>query len=158
MAIHHYSLKVQWLGNTGTGTSEYRAYKRDFEVQHPNKPSIVGSADPAYRGDANRWNPEDLLVASASACHKLWYLHLCAVNQIQVLSYEDDAIGSMDDAHPSKRGHITQIILRPNIVLRQGNDLQLAQKLHEDAHHECMIANSVNFPILCEPTFHFDES
>ena len=39
---------------------------------------IAGSADPAFRGDRTRYNPEDLLVASLAACHMLWYLHLAA--------------------------------------------------------------------------------
>ena len=101
--------------------------------------------------------PEDLLVASASACHKLWYLHLCAVNHIHVVSYVDHALGFMEDTDPVKRGHFTQIILRPEVVLEKGADQEFAAKLHEEAHHECMIANSVNFSITCEASFSFAE-
>lgn len=119
MTIHEYEVKIQWEGNTGTGTSSYRSYKRDFSIHHPQKATIQGSSDPAYLGDVTRWNPEDLLVASASACHKLWYLHLCAVNHIHVLSYVDHALGFMEDTDPVKRGHFTQIILRPEIVLEK---------------------------------------
>jgi len=158
MALHQYSVQVQWEGNTGEGTASYQGYKRDFIVQHPDKKDILGSADPAYLGDSSRWNPEDLMVAAASACHKLWYLHLCAVNQIKVLSYIDQAVGYMDDADPIKRGHITQIILRPQIELDTESNLSLAYALHEKAHHECMIANSVNFPIACEASIQLKES
>ncbi len=157
MTIHKYEVKIQWEGNTGTGTSSYRSYKRDFSIQHPQKATIQGSSDPAYLGDVTRWNPEDLLVASASACHKLWYLHLCAVNHIHVVSYIDKALGFMEDADPVKRGHFTQITLRPEVVLEKGADQELAAKLHEEAHHECMIASSVNFPITCEASFSFAE-
>ncbi|MCR2632510.1 OsmC family peroxiredoxin, partial [Salmonella enterica] len=72
---HHYDVGVTWTGNTGKGTASYTAYARDHVIQSPGKPDIAGSADPAFRGDPARWNPEDLLVASLSACHKLWYLH-----------------------------------------------------------------------------------
>ncbi|MCU4413643.1 OsmC family protein [Acinetobacter sp. WU_MDCI_Axc73] len=157
MTIHQYNVDIRWTGNTGEGTASYQSYKRDFVIEHPQKPSILGSADSAYRGDLNRWNPEDLLVASASACHKLWYLHLCAVNDICVLDYVDHAVGFMDDAHLTKRGHITHIILKPHVVLKVGANLDIAHQLHEQAHHECMIANSVNFPILCEASFEISE-
>lgn len=153
MALHQYPLTMQWQGNTGLGTASYHSYKRDFVVQHPNKVDIAGSADPAYLGDPSRWNPEDLLVAATSACHQLWYLHLCAEHDICVLSYVDQAVGYMQDTDPVKRGHMTQVILRPHIQLSQGSDLALAQSLHHQAHHECMIANSVNFPVLCEATY-----
>jgi len=76
---HHYELTVRWTGNTGSGTSGYKNYKRDDEItSNAAKQPILGSSDPAFRGDSSRWNPEELLVASLSACHKLWYLHLCA--------------------------------------------------------------------------------
>ena len=151
MTIHQYCVNVQWTGNLGQGTTSYRAYHRNFEITHSDKEKILGSADPAYLGDKTRWNPEDLLVASASACHKLWYLHLCAVNQICVLEYCDHAEGYMQD---EGKGHITQIVLKPQIKLALGSNKTLAEALHQQAHHECMIANSVNFPIECEPTFY----
>lgn len=94
---HHYAVTVRWTGNTGSGTSGYRQYARDHLIQAQGKPDIPGSADPAFRGDPRRWNPEELLLASASACHKLWYLHLCAEAGIVVLDYEDHAEGTMID-------------------------------------------------------------
>ncbi|KFD11444.1 OsmC/Ohr family protein [Serratia marcescens subsp. marcescens ATCC 13880] len=92
---HHYQVAVTWQGNLGAGTEDYRAYGRDHLIGAAGKADIAGSADPAFRGDATRWNPEDLLVASLSACHKLWYLHLCATSGISVLAYQDDAVGVM---------------------------------------------------------------
>lgn len=150
MALHTYELDLQWCGNLGKGTSEYRGYSRHFTVQHALKPTILGSADPAYLGDAKRWNPEDLILASASACHQLWYLHLCAVNGVVVLEYTDHATASMQDQDVARRGHITEMTLKPKVIVAQGTDVALAQQLHTQAHHECMIANSVNFPIYCQ--------
>jgi len=87
---HRYAVVVKWTGNTGTGTSGYRNYERRHEIlAEGRKPLIPGSSDPAFRGDPTRWNPEELLVASLSACHKLWYLHLCAAAGIIVLAYID---------------------------------------------------------------------
>jgi organic hydroperoxide reductase OsmC/OhrA len=146
---HHYAVTVRWTGNRGTGTSGYRDYDRDHTIEAAGKAAIAGSADPAFRGDAARWNPEDLLVASASACHKLWYLHLCADAGIAVLDYVDDAQGTMIDS--PQRGCFKEIVLRPRVTIRAGDNANLATHLHHAAHEQCYIANSVNFPIRCEP-------
>ena len=111
--------------------------------------TFPGSSDAAFLGDAKRWNPEDLLVAAASACHKLWYLHLCSDAGIVVVDYRDDAEGTMLDS--PQQGRFSQIVLRPRVVIQAGGNAELAQQLHHAAHEKCYIANSVNFPILCEP-------
>ena len=153
---HKYRVSVQWIGNLGTGTSSYRAYGRDHTIRAGSKPDIPGSSDPAFRGDAARWNPEDLLVASASACHKLWYLHLCAEAGVAVLDYLDHAEGTMvDDA---QQGHFKEIVLRPHVIIQAGGDAGLAEHLHHAAHEMCYVANSVNFPIRCEPTIELSNS
>jgi len=146
---HKYQITVEWTGNRGTGTSSYRAYGRNHEISAGGKPAIPGSSDPAFMGDPARWNPEDLLVASVSACHKLWYLHLCADAGIAVLAYVDHAEGTMSDR--SEPGRFTQIVLRPQVTIRAGDDRSKAEHLHHVAHEKCYVANSVNFPILCEP-------
>ena len=146
---HKYQTTVEWTGNHGTGTSGYRAYGREHVIWSGNKPEIPGSSDPAFLGDPSRWNPEELLLASVSACHKLWYLHLCADAGIAVLAYVDQAEGTMTDrASPAK---FTEIVLRPQVTIRAGDDAAKAEHLHHVAHEKCYIANSVNFPILCEP-------
>ncbi|KMK19137.1 peroxiredoxin [Pluralibacter gergoviae] len=145
---HHYQVNIEWTGNTGSGTESYKTYRRDFTVSAENKPDIPGSSDPAFLGDAARWNPEDLLLASTSACHKLWYLHLCAEAGISVCSYVDRANGTMVEGI---KGRFTGITLKPVITLRPGDDLELAEELHHRAHKLCFIANSLNFPVTCEP-------
>ncbi|WP_028222021.1 OsmC family protein [Paraburkholderia oxyphila] len=147
---HHYTVTVQWTGNRGSGTSGYRDYVRDHTIEAAGKPAIAGSSDPAFRGDRDRWNPEELLVASASACHQLWYLHLCADAGIAVLAYVDEAQGTMIDS--AEEGRFREIVLRPRVTIRAGDNRSLAEQLHHAAHEKCYIANSVNFPIRCEPT------
>ena len=144
---HKYPVTVTWTGNAGTGTSGYKAYRRDHAIESAGKPPIPGSSDPTFLGDKTRWNPEDLLVASTSACHKLWYLHLCAEAGIAVLAYVDEAEGTMVEG---EKGRFTQIVLRPRVTVRAGDDVELAQRLHHHAHEQCFIANSLNFPVRCE--------
>ncbi|MFJ4386404.1 OsmC family protein [Pseudomonas sp. NPDC089408] len=149
MKEHQYEVQVTWTGNKGNGTSSYTAYTRDFNVEAPSKATLAGSADPAFRGDPQRWNPEDMLVASLSACHKLWYLHLCAVNGVNVLAYVDRPIGRMVEGDTHGKGRFTHVLLRPQVTISTGSDREVALRLHKDAHLECFVANSVNFPVEC---------
>jgi organic hydroperoxide reductase OsmC/OhrA len=150
-AEHRYEVTVEWTGNRGSGTSDYRAYGREHTISAAGKAPIAGSSDTAFRGDATRWNPEELLLASLSACHKLWYLHLCAANGIAVIAYVDRAMGTMAE-EPHGGGRFTRAVLRPHVTIRAGDDRALAARLHHDAHEKCFIASSVNFPVAAEPT------
>src|SRR5205814_6337653 len=100
----------------GTGTSGYREYDRAHEISSPGKPPIVGSSDPSFRGDATRYNPEELLVASLSTCHMLWYLHLAADAGIAVTAYADDARGTMLEADDGS-GRFARVVLRPTVTV-----------------------------------------
>ncbi|REC94809.1 OsmC family protein [Kushneria indalinina] len=146
---HQYQVTVLWQGGGDTGTTGYHDYGREHELRAPGKAPIAGSADPAFLGDKGRWNPEELLVGSLSACHKLWYLHLCAEAGVVVLAYEDHAEGEMDAA----LGRFTRVNLRPHITLSGESCEQRALELHDKAHDKCFIAASVNFEVNCQPVF-----
>jgi organic hydroperoxide reductase OsmC/OhrA len=147
--VHHYEVEVVWTGNRGPGTSAYTAYRRDHELRAPGKPVIAGSSDPRFRGDAARWNPEELLVASLSACHKLWYLHLCADAGVVVTSYVDRAEGIMIE-EDGGGGQFASVVLRPKVTIRPESDAALAERLHQAAHEKCFIARSASFPVTHE--------
>lgn len=147
---HHYKIHVVWTGNTGSGTKNYQSYERAHEIIVPGKPTIAGSSDPAFRGDKHRWNPEELLLASLSTCHKLWYLGLCAQAGIVVLAYEDKAEGFMVE-EPSGAGQFTEAVLKPRVTIAAESDVAMAHALHHKAHEMCFIARSVNFPVSNEP-------
>jgi organic hydroperoxide reductase OsmC/OhrA len=146
---HRYSVFLRWTGNQGRGTTSYRAYSRAHELSAEGKPVIDGSSDPAFRGDVARWNPEELLVASLSACHQLWYLHLCADAGIFVTAYEDEAEGVMVE-HGDGAGQFECVVLRPRVTVAAGADAKKARELHHAAHQKCFIARSVNFPVTHE--------
>lgn len=148
---HRYEIAMQWIGNAGTGTSGYRAYKRDHVIEADGKPAIPGSSDPMFRGDETRWNPEELLVAALSACHQLAYLHLCADAGVVVIAYEDRAEAVLAE-NAGGSGEFTRAVLRPKVTIAAGSDPKLALSLHEKAHGMCFIARSVRFPVTCEPT------
>lgn len=144
---HHYSLIMKWTGNRGEGTKNYRSYERAHVIYADGKPEIPGSSDPAFRGDKTRYNPEEMLVASLSSCHMLWYLHLCAVNGITVVDYIDQATGTMVETD-NGGGRFSEVILQPVITVMEPDKLALAESLHREANALCFIANSCNFPVL----------
>ena len=147
--LHRYQVQTTWTGNTGRGTADYRAYKRDHEIFVAGKTaSIPGSSDAAFRGDPARYNPEELLVSALSTCHMLSMLHLCADAGIIVTAYSDQASGIMaEDSDGS--GRFTEVTLHPAMTITDAGRIQEAQALHSKAHKICFIANSVNFPVHC---------
>ena len=153
---HRYTVGLNWTGNEGSGTASYRGYNRSHVLSGEGKPDIAGSSDPHFRGDAARWNPEELLVAALSACHQLAYLHLCAVNGVVVTAYEDAAEGVMVE-EPGGAGQFSSVVLRPRVTVSADSDAKKARALHHDAHAVCFIARSMNFPVTHEPVILVEE-
>lgn len=149
-----YVIEIRWTGNRGSGTDRYESYDREYDIIAGGKAPIRGSSDPDFRGDASRYNPEELLVASLSGCHMLWYLHLCADAGLCVTGYTDKAEGRMVVGRDGG-GRFDNVLLRPLVTLAPDSDLDYARALHGEAHTKCFIANSVNFPVRCEPEIQF---
>ncbi|MFJ8673307.1 OsmC family protein [Streptomyces sp. NPDC093589] len=155
---HTYDVTVEWTGNLGSGTDNYRSFSRDHEVLADGKAGIAASSDPAFRGDSARWNPEELLVASVAQCHMLWYLHLCAAGGVTVTDYEDSARGVMAMDESGGGGQITEVVLRPAVTVTDASMVEKARALHGDVSAVCFIARSVNFPIAHTPVIRVQES
>ena len=148
---HNYSILIKWTGNKGNGTSSYTAYDRSHSVIIENKPELLCSSDAAFRGDKTKYTPEELLVASISSCHMLWYLHLCSEAGVVITDYIDNAKGTMvvtDDGG----GHFTEVTLYPEVTIIDSSMEEKANELHKKANKLCFIANSCNFPIHHKPT------
>lgn len=147
---HRYRTQLEWIGNQGTGTADYASYGRDCTIAADGKGAAIDcSADPAFRGDPARYNPEELLVAALSSCHMLSYLAFAALNGVTVIGYRDSAEGEMEEA-PGGVGRFTRVTLRPKVTLAAGADVAKAEALHERAHEACFLARSVNFAVIVE--------
>ena len=147
---HNYQTHIQWTGNNGTGTSAYDAYARNYTLTAPNKIPLEASADTVFRGESDKYNPEEMLVAALSSCHMLWFLHLCADAGIQVMAYEDEAKGVLQEKEQGG-GHFAEVSLNPHVHILDEAQIDQANKLHSEAHKKCFIANSCNFPIHIKP-------
>jgi organic hydroperoxide reductase OsmC/OhrA len=144
---HEYASRLVWDGNE---TSSYTTYVRNHHVEIDGKPDLELSADPIFRGDATRPNPEDLFVAALSSCHLLSYLALCTRSKINILAYEDNASGIMT-IRPDGSGKFDEVTLRPVVTIARGQDERRAMELHDEAHQQCFIASSVSIPVEHKP-------
>lgn len=154
--VHSYRTALRWSGATGLG---YEAYDRDHDVTvlGPVAPPLELSADPAFRGEPDRLNPEQLLVAAASSCQLLSFLAVAARARLDVRSYVDDAHAVMPEDDPPMR--IARIELRPVVHLadtdRARPDHDRLRHLTDVAHRACFIAASLRSEVVIEPTFHW---
>jgi organic hydroperoxide reductase OsmC/OhrA len=152
--LHNYITTIQWTGNNGSGTSDYRAYSRSHTVLIDGKQEILCSSDPSFRGDKSKHNPEELFLASIASCHMLWFLHLCADEGIIVVDYLDNATGIMKETDDGG-GHFTEVTLNPQVTIINELQIDKANGLHSKANQLCFIANSCNFPIYHKPICNF---
>ena len=147
---HDFPARIVWTGNTGTGTSSYSAYERTWDLALPGKQTVHCSNDPMLGGDPAKYNPEDLLISALSACHMLWYLHLCSQAGVTVLEYVDVPTG-VGESEPSGKGRFVEAVLRPRIKITADSNADKARAIHDEIHNYCFIARSVNFPVRHEP-------
>jgi organic hydroperoxide reductase OsmC/OhrA len=146
---HRFDCRLVWTGASTGPIRSYESYDRAYRVEFDGKPTLLGSAAPAFRGNPSLHNPEDLLMASLAACHCLTYLALAARAKLEVVAYEDRATGTM--AKIDGRIRFREVTLRPRVWVVPGSDRERACVLHEQAHEGCFIANSVNFPVAHQP-------
>lgn len=150
LSEHRYAISLEWTGNRGEGTKTYRGYGRDHVIRAAGLPDLAGTADPTFHGDRDRWNPEQLLLTALSQCHMLSYLHVAVKHGITVVSYSDDAEGTLR-LNRDGSGEFTGAVLRPRVTVTADSSAAAAAELHAEANRLCFIARSVSFPVLHQP-------
>jgi organic hydroperoxide reductase OsmC/OhrA len=155
VADHKYKTTLHWSAEGGEGTKTYKSFARTHAITAKtkagaDKPAIVATS--AFHS-LDHYNPDEMLLASLSSCHMLWYLHLCSENAVVVMDYRDEAeiVLALD---AKGEGKISEATLRPRVTISSG-DAEVARALHKDAHAKCFVAKSVNFPVECEPEIIF---
>lgn len=141
---HHYDVRVTWRGRPATG------FDGRHEVTADGPPLLTADADVAFGGDRSRWSPEQSFTAALSQCHMLMYLFLCAAAGVEVVSYVDEAHGTMELADGTG-GRFREVVLRPRVCVAAGTRVETAMWLHDRANAMCYLARSVSFPVRHEP-------
>ena len=146
--VHEYQSQLRWSGSTAVG---YDDYQRAHSLRlPPARGEWSLSSDPAFRGDAELPNPEQLLLGAVSSCQLLMFLALAARSRVDVLGYEDAASADMPADETPMR--ITRIVLRPQILVVAGTRVDRVQRLVERAHEGCFVANTLNADVRVAAT------
>jgi len=146
MSEHHASIVWQRTSQDYT----YQTYNRAHEWRF-TAATVPASSSKEYRGEPERVNPEEALVAALSSCHMLTFLAIATKRKVSLDSYSDDAVGVMEK-NEAGRLAITRVTLRPKIVWSAGVTVspEDLDKMHHEAHEGCFIANSVTTKVTVE--------
>jgi organic hydroperoxide reductase OsmC/OhrA len=143
MAEHH--IVLNW--SRGNAAFTYETYPRNHTIAFKNGAPVTFSSSPAYKGDADKGDPEDLLLAALSSCHMLSFLAIAAKKKVTLDSYQDDAVVFLEN--DNGKFWMARVILRPKIV--SNADAATLAEIHHLAHQACFIANSVKTDVRVEP-------
>lgn len=146
---HRFECRLIWTGSEKSKDFNYNTFSREYQILVDGKATITGSSAPAFFGDTALHNPEDLLVGALSACHMLTYLAVCSRSGVEVVHYEDHAYGVL--ARIDKVTRFSTVVLRPKVTISESSDMEKARALHDKAHANCFVGNSVNFEVQYEP-------
>lgn len=144
---HIYKINLEWLGKL-TISKRFK-YDKTYQINFKNKPSITGSADPVFHGNADLYNPEEMLISALASCHMMSFFYLCSVHKIKIESYQDTPEGTLK-INPNGSGQFEQVTLKPQIITNE--EKNKVQELFIKAKEYCFIARSCNFQILLEPS------
>lgn len=152
MAFKHiFKLALNWFSTEKIPSPKFKVYSKSHRISIEGKADLEISAAKVFKGDPALYNPEDLLLSSLVSCHMMSYLYVCAQNNIEVLSYSDHAEATLE-VDSDGTGRFVEVILKPEVVILNQDQIALALDLHKKANQLCFIANSCNFPVLHYPT------
>lgn len=149
-----FNVSVTWKSH---GKTENSSFSRDHIVSAAGMPDLAGSSAKEFKGSANRWNPEQLLLAALTQCHMMTFLYLAHQRGVNVLSYTDNSIGTVTRDSDGVGGSFTQIDLRPHTVVAVHDAsapelLEQIKEIHEKVPKHCFIARSLAVPVSVTPT------
>lgn len=147
MSVHRTT--VRWQPTDAPFT--YETYSRAHTWRFPGGAEVAASAAPAYRGDPALVDPEEAFVASLASCHLLTFLAIAVRDGLVVTGYEDEAEGVLAK-NADGRLAMTRVVLRPRVTFGgAAPSAEVVAEMHERAHAECFIANSVRTEVVVEP-------
>ncbi|HEX7230316.1 MAG TPA: OsmC family protein [Candidatus Binatia bacterium] len=135
---YFYETEVEWKG------------ERDLNLRADKRPSIGAGAPPEFKGREENWSPEHLFVASLNSCYALTLLAIAEFSKTVLVSLSCSAKGKLEKVEGSTY-QVTEIIVRPKVVLASAGDLQSMPRIFEKAKENCFVSNSIKSKIIIEP-------
>ena len=127
---------------------------KEGQIRSPRLPAIAVSAPPEFKGREGNWTPEQLFIASLNACYMLTFLAIAENSKLPLVSFSSTAKGKLEEV-PGSGYQITEIVVRPRVVIASSNDLQRVARILEKAKETCFVSNSIKSSIKIEPeVFH----
>jgi len=145
---HLFEGDLRWTGHATQADGKLKL-ERSFSIEFPGKSPLTGSSPEVFHGDNRHHNPETLMVSSLMACHHLTYLAVCERSGIGIVSYTDHGTGKL--AMRDGKMRMVEVVLRPQVRIADATQVGRALTLHEKAHANCFMSNSVNFDVRIEP-------
>jgi len=140
-----YGTEIEWTG------------ERRGRLRSSNLPPLDVSAPPEFQGQEGIWTPEHLYVASVNACFMTTFLAIAANSKLDVASFSASAEGKLEKIEGGGF-QITEIVLKPRVVLRAARDLDRARRIVEKAERNCFITSSIKTVVKVEPQIYHEQS
>jgi organic hydroperoxide reductase OsmC/OhrA len=143
-AEFHYETKVEWKGD------------KALSVRGAKLPEIEAGAPPEFKGREGLWSPEHLLVASLNTCYMLTFLAIAENSKIGLVSFSSTANGKLMKT-PGSGYQITEIVVKPRVVIVSAKDLERLPRILEKAKENCFVSNSIKSAVTIEPQISHQE-
>ncbi|HXG91802.1 MAG TPA: OsmC family protein [Blastocatellia bacterium] len=141
---YYYETEVGWMG------------KRHGYLQSPGLPILEVASPPEFQGQDHTWTPEHLFVASVNSCFMATFVAMAELSKLDLVSFASKAVGKLEKIEG--RGYvISEITLKPKVVIKQERDTERAERLLEKAEQRCFISNSINARVKLVPEIEFEE-
>lgn len=141
-SIYFYEAEIEWVGG------------KDLQISSGKLPVIAGGAPPEFKGREGVWAPEHLFVAALNSCYLLTLLAIAEFSKIAIVSCSSSAKGKLEKVEGGTN-QITEIVVRPRVVIASANDLARMPRILEKAKENCFVSNSIKSAIKIEPeVFH----
>jgi peroxiredoxin-like protein len=142
---HFYDTEVGWMGA-----------RRGYLRSSADLPVLEVASPPEFQGHEHTWTPEHLFVASVNSCYMATFVAIAELSKLDVVSFTSTAVGKLEKTE-GQGYRITEIVLRPKLVIRFESDAERAQRILEKAERNCLISNSITTDVTLEPEIDFEQ-
>ena len=137
---YFYETDVEWIG------------QRKGDLESPGLASLEVASPPEFHGHEGVWTPEHYFVGAVNSCFMTTFLAIAEMSKLEFASFDCKAVGKLEKVEGIGL-QMTEVIVKPKLVIRHDKDLERAQRILEKAEKNCLISNSIKSTVRLEPEF-----